>query len=146
MCNGQILKCVFPCKMISLIFSSHKQPKEPKEKGEGAKKEAKPRPAPRQPRLPHDPLAIRTIVVAGLPPAIDAKVLWKKIRKYTGAEKDDWPVKDDAGEEDSTTGEFLVLLYRGLNRLTVFNLRSPCSIRKSRIRERCRRQAARTCI
>ncbi len=24
-------------------------------------------------------------------------MLWKKIRKYTGAEKVDWPVKDDAG-------------------------------------------------
>ncbi|KJA15654.1 hypothetical protein HYPSUDRAFT_48115 [Hypholoma sublateritium FD-334 SS-4] len=83
------------------------KPKDPKEKGEVIKKEAKPRPAPRQPRLPHDPLAIRTVVVSGLPPAIDSKVLWKKIRKYTGAEKVDWPAKDDAGEEDPTTAHVL---------------------------------------
>ncbi|KAF9479144.1 hypothetical protein BDN70DRAFT_709860 [Pholiota conissans] len=78
----------------------------PKE-GEAVKKEPKPRPAPRQPRLPNDPLATRTIVVSGLPTSIDSKVLWKKIRKYTGAEKVDWPVKDDAGKEDPTTAHVL---------------------------------------
>ncbi|KAF8192913.1 hypothetical protein BJ912DRAFT_1057648 [Pholiota molesta] len=80
----------------------------PKDKdGESVKKEPKPRPAPRQPRLPHDPLATRTIVVSGLPPSIDAKVLWKKIRKYTGAEKVDWPIKDDSGTEDPSTAHVL---------------------------------------
>lgn len=74
------------------------------------KKESKPRPPPRalQPRLPHDPLAIRTVVVSGLPTGIDAKVLWKKIRKYEGAEKVDWPVKNESGVEDPTTGELLI--------------------------------------
>ncbi|KAI0691425.1 hypothetical protein BC835DRAFT_1407246 [Cytidiella melzeri] len=42
---------------------------------------------------PKDPLAIRTIVVSGLPPGIDSKALWKKVRKYEGAEKVEWPAK-----------------------------------------------------
>ncbi|KAF5379115.1 hypothetical protein D9615_005877 [Tricholomella constricta] len=81
------------------------KPKEKDEKGEVVKRESKPRPPPRpqQPRLPHDPLAIRTIVVSGLPPSIESKVLWKKIRKYDGAEKVDWPVKSSSGD-DNTTG------------------------------------------
>lgn len=122
--NGQIPRCVIPCNHIPGFLIPQK-PKDPKEKGEVVKKEAKPRPAPRQPRLPHDPLAIRTVVVSGLPPAIDSKVLWKKIRKYTGAEKVDWPVKDDTGEEDPTMGESLILLYPKLCCLTVVYLRSP---------------------
>ena len=75
------------------------------------KKESKPRPPPRtlQPRLPHDPLAIRTVVVSGLPSGIDAKVLWKKIRKYEGAEKVDWPIKNESGVEDSTIGIHFLL-------------------------------------
>ncbi|KAF8962114.1 hypothetical protein BDZ97DRAFT_1826443 [Flammula alnicola] len=83
------------------------KPKEKGEKGETVKKESKPRPRQQQPRLPHDPLAIRTIVVSGLPPSIDSKVLWKKIRKYTGAEKVDWPIKDESGEEDPTLAHVL---------------------------------------
>ncbi|KAG5644707.1 hypothetical protein DXG03_007930 [Asterophora parasitica] len=80
------------------------KPKDKDEKGDAVKKESKPRPPPRpqQPRLPHDPLAIRTIVVSGLPPSIDSKVLWKKIRKYAGAEKVDWPVNSTSGEDNST--------------------------------------------
>ena len=54
---------------------------------------------------PKDPLAIRTVVLSGLPPSIDAKVLWKKVRKQGGAEKVDWPAKLQTGEEDSTQGE-----------------------------------------
>ncbi|PPQ85119.1 hypothetical protein CVT25_004219 [Psilocybe cyanescens] len=86
------------------------KPKEKGEKGERkevVKKEPKPRPAHQQPRLPHDPLATRTIVISGLPPALDSKVLWKKIRKYEGAEKVDWPIKDDEGKEDPTTAHVL---------------------------------------
>ncbi|RDB25990.1 putative RNA-binding protein C4F6.14 [Hypsizygus marmoreus] len=81
----------------------------PKEKGEVVKKESKPRPPPRpqQPRLPHDPLAIRTIVVSGLPPSIDAKTLWKKIRKYDGAEKVDWPIKTVNGSDDPSAAHVL---------------------------------------
>ncbi|KAG5652797.1 hypothetical protein H0H81_003627 [Sphagnurus paluster] len=77
------------------------KPKEKGEKGEVVKKESKPRPPPRPqpPKLPHDPLAIRTIVISGLPPSIDSKVLWKKIRKYNGAEKVDWPVKSTSGDD-----------------------------------------------
>lgn len=80
---------------------------QPKEKGEKVVREPKPRPPPRvqQPHVPHDPLAIRTIVASGLPPSIDSKVLWKKFRKYAGAEKVDWPVKGADQEEDPTTGK-----------------------------------------
>jgi hypothetical protein len=53
---------------------------------------------------PKDPLAIRTLVISGLPPSIDAKILWKKIRKQEGAEKVEWPVKLKTGEEDLTQG------------------------------------------
>ena len=53
---------------------------------------------------PRDPLAIRTVVLSGLPSLIDAKVLWKKVRKQEGAEKVDWPAKLQTGEEDSTQG------------------------------------------
>lgn len=56
------------------------------------------------PKAPHDPTAIRTIVVSGLPQGLDAKQLWKKIRKYDGAEKVDWPHKSEDGTEDSSIG------------------------------------------
>ncbi|KAF7359430.1 Ribosome biogenesis [Mycena sanguinolenta] len=78
----------------------------PKEKGERAKTESKPRPPPRV-HAPHDPLAIRTIIVSGLPAAVDSKVLWKKFRKYPGAEKVDWPIKNDEGEDDPATAHVL---------------------------------------
>ncbi|KAJ7582762.1 hypothetical protein C8J56DRAFT_864966 [Mycena floridula] len=77
-----------------------------KEKSEKVKKQPKPpRPAFRQ--TPHDPVAIRTIVVAGLPSGIDSKVLWKKFRKCPGAEKIDWPVKLDDETEDPSTAHVL---------------------------------------
>ena len=50
-----------------------------------------------------DPLAIRTVVISGLPP-VDTKGLWKKIRKYEGAEEVQWPIKRDNGVEDTLTG------------------------------------------
>lgn len=56
------------------------------------------------PKAPHDPTAIRTIIISGLPQALDAKQLWKKIRKYDGAEKVDWPYKSEDGTEDSSIG------------------------------------------
>ncbi|KAH9828792.1 RNA-binding domain-containing protein [Rhodofomes roseus] len=59
-------------------------------------------PAPRpQPLASKDPLAIRTVVISGLPPSVDSKALWKKIRKLQGGEKVEWPVKISSGEEDS---------------------------------------------
>jgi nucleolar protein 4 len=51
-----------------------------------------------------DPLAVRTVVLSGLPSSINAKVLWKKVRKQEGAEKVDWPVELETGEKDSTQG------------------------------------------
>ncbi|KAL5521039.1 hypothetical protein ACEPAG_8961 [Sanghuangporus baumii] len=38
------------------------------------------------PKTPKDPNAIRTILISGLPDSIDKKALWKKVRKYEGAE------------------------------------------------------------
>ncbi|KAH9923521.1 uncharacterized protein B0H18DRAFT_878636 [Fomitopsis serialis] len=65
------------------------------------KTEAKsPAPRPQQPAL-KDPLAIRTVVISGLPSSIDSKTLWKKIRKLDGAEKAEWPAKTSSGDEDS---------------------------------------------
>ncbi|TFK93384.1 RNA-binding domain-containing protein [Polyporus arcularius HHB13444] len=68
--------------------------------------ETQPKPAkapaarPPKPAGPSDPLAIRTIVISGLPAGIDSKTLWKKVRKLKGAEKIEWPLKTDSGEED----------------------------------------------
>ncbi|KAJ7184156.1 hypothetical protein C8R46DRAFT_451512 [Mycena filopes] len=78
----------------------------PKEKGERVKTDPKPRPPPRV-QAPHDPLAIRTIIVSGLPSPVDSNVLWKKFRKYPGAEKVNWPIKDEDGEDDSGTAHVL---------------------------------------
>lgn len=63
-----------------------------------------------------DPLAIRTVVISGLPP-VDSKGLWKKIRKYDGAEEVQWPVKRDDGVEDTPTGPSArPFLHRGTHR------------------------------
>ncbi|KAI8970566.1 hypothetical protein BD414DRAFT_252504 [Trametes punicea] len=79
------------------------------EHGEEAKKQAsKPAvPRPPKPAGPSDPLAIRTVVIAGLPEGVDSKALWKKIRKLPGAEKVEWPVKTQSGEEDRSTAHAL---------------------------------------
>lgn len=50
-----------------------------------------------------DPLAIRTVVISGLP-SLDSKGLWKKIRKYEGAGEVQWPIKCENGAEDASTG------------------------------------------
>lgn len=128
----------------SISLLSAVQPKEG-EKAEIVKKEAKPRPPPRPqvPRLPHDPLAIRTIVVSGLPAAIDSKVLWKKIRKYEGAEKVDWPVKTASGSDDPTTGTFLIPFQIALKINSVF---SPCSLQDSWCSIRSCREAPCSCL
>ena len=85
-------------------FKQHHKERHEKDSGE-VKKESKPSKAPKptQPSGPKDPLAIRTIVVSGLPSSIDSKTLWKKVRKYNGAEKADWPIQKD-GIEDKSTG------------------------------------------
>ena len=57
-----------------------------------------------KPSAPRDPLAIRTVVVSGLPSGVDAKVLWKKFRKQDGAEKVEWPLPLADGNEDHTSG------------------------------------------
>nr|VWO94873.1 Eukaryotic translation initiation factor 3 subunit G (eIF3g) (Eukaryotic translation initiation factor 3 RNA-binding subunit) (eIF-3 RNA-binding subunit) (Translation initiation factor eIF3 p33 subunit homolog) (eIF3 p33 homolog) [Ganoderma boninense] len=74
----------------------HEQDDQPKPKAD------KSVPRPTRPTGPADPLAIRTVVVSGLPGGIDSKTLWKKVRKLPGAEKVEWPIKLDGGQEDST--------------------------------------------
>ncbi|KAI0360710.1 RNA-binding domain-containing protein [Trametes cingulata] len=76
----------------------HEHAEEPKKP---ANKQPAPRPA--KPAGPSDPLAIRTVVISGLPASIDSKALWKKVRKIQGAEKVEWPVKAESGDEDRTT-------------------------------------------
>ncbi|KAF8493333.1 hypothetical protein JB92DRAFT_3127410 [Gautieria morchelliformis] len=80
------------------------------EEGSPGPKPQKPRP-PRQslPRAgPTDPLAIRTIVISGLPAFIDSKSLWKKVRKLEGADKiSQWPRNTLPGQEDPTTAQVL---------------------------------------
>ncbi|KAF9235493.1 hypothetical protein BU15DRAFT_89579 [Melanogaster broomeanus] len=72
------------------------------------KKEGKERPGSElvQARTFTTPLSIRTIVVSGLPSSIDQKTLWKKIRKFKGAEKVEWPGKT-SGEGDPSTANVL---------------------------------------
>ncbi|CDO75284.1 hypothetical protein BN946_scf184334.g2 [Trametes cinnabarina] len=76
-----------------------------KEEKKQANKPAAPRPA--KHTGPSDPLAIRTVVISGLPESVDSKPLWKKVRKLKGAEKVEWPVKNEAGEEDRSTAHAL---------------------------------------
>ncbi|KAG7090897.1 hypothetical protein E1B28_009976 [Marasmius oreades] len=54
-------------------------------------------------RAPHDPFAIRTIVVSGLPQSVDSKTLWKKFRKCPGVEKVDWPAKMEDSQQTANT-------------------------------------------
>ncbi|KDQ16850.1 hypothetical protein BOTBODRAFT_30748 [Botryobasidium botryosum FD-172 SS1] len=55
----------------------------------------KPRPAFIPIKAPHDPNAIRTLVVANLPSDLTKAALWKKVRKQDGAESVEWPINDD---------------------------------------------------
>ncbi|KAL1679801.1 hypothetical protein EV122DRAFT_289395 [Schizophyllum commune] len=82
-------------------------PREKDDSKPAADKPKAPHP-PKAPRAPisHDPNAIRTIVISGLPSGIDQKTLWKKVRKYDGAESVQWPASV-GGVEDKTTGEAL---------------------------------------
>ncbi|KAJ2923487.1 hypothetical protein H1R20_g13605, partial [Candolleomyces eurysporus] len=81
-----------------------------KRKEEGAseeKKEVKSRPRQPGPRTPNDPLAVRTVIVTGLPSPLDSKILWKKIRKCPGAKDLTWPIKKENGEEDPSAAHVL---------------------------------------
>ncbi|KAI0646281.1 hypothetical protein C8Q79DRAFT_909390 [Trametes meyenii] len=64
-------------------------------------------PRPAKSSGPSDPLAIRTVVIAGLPADVDSKTLWKKVRKLHGAEKVEWPVKADSAEDDHSMAHAL---------------------------------------
>ncbi|KIL59316.1 hypothetical protein M378DRAFT_85249 [Amanita muscaria Koide BX008] len=83
---------------------AEQKPKVKKEKTdekEHPPKKARPSAHPKANKSSHDPLAIRTIVISGLPGSIDSKALWKKVRKYEGAEKVEWPVVNKDGDGDS---------------------------------------------
>lgn len=93
-----------------LADTRHKDKDSASASGKGVRQEAKPTKTGKTKNTrgvisaPKDPLAIRTVVLSGLPSSIDAKVLWKKVRKQEGAEKVDWPAKLQTGEEDPTQG------------------------------------------
>nr|GAT55499.1 ribosome biogenesis [Mycena chlorophos] len=79
----------------------------PKEKVARPKSEGSSKPARIQAAAPTDPLAIRTIIVSGIPSTgVDSKTLWKKFRKSPGAEKVDWPVSV-SGTDDPTLAHVL---------------------------------------
>ena len=93
------------------------------------------------PRAPvrHDPLAIRTIVISGLPLSLDSKVLWKKIRKYEGAEKVDFPIRSDA----TSTGMFACIMVIRNGQVM---LRSTRLVFYSCAGSSGREQVTRTCV
>ncbi|KAF7295163.1 Ribosome biogenesis [Mycena indigotica] len=74
----------------------------PKERGPRPKVDHKPTKF----TTPIDPLAIRTIIVSGVPSGVDSKTLWKKFRKCPGAVKVDWPVTVD-DKDDPTLAHVL---------------------------------------
>jgi nucleolar protein 4 len=86
----------------------HKEHGEKHETDSQVKKEPKTPKIPRvsQPSIPRDPDAIRTIVISGLPQGIDSKALWKKVRKYAGAEKVEYPATVD-GTADASMAHVL---------------------------------------
>ncbi|TFK23811.1 hypothetical protein FA15DRAFT_641937 [Coprinopsis marcescibilis] len=83
--------------------------KETKEKEARGDVEKKPKPAQAKTyvKTAHDPLAIRTVIVTGLPSPLDSQTLWKKIRKCAGAEKLIYPAKLANDEEDPTTAHVI---------------------------------------
>jgi nucleolar protein 4 len=78
------------------------------------------------PKSPSDPLAIRTIVISGLPKTIDSKSLWKKLRKYEGAEKVTWPIQTDSSD-NTGIGESLCIIDTSKLNSSFFSHRT-CSI------------------
>uniref|UniRef100_A0A0W0FWT2 RRM domain-containing protein n=1 Tax=Moniliophthora roreri TaxID=221103 RepID=A0A0W0FWT2_MONRR len=84
---------------INILYLSVFQHRDKSAKGDDLGREVKASARPAHFRAPQDPLAIRTIVVSGLPSSANSKVLWKKFRKYQGVEKVEWPV----GEHNDIT-------------------------------------------
>ncbi|KAJ3475351.1 hypothetical protein NLI96_g11897 [Meripilus lineatus] len=106
--NGDTEGLVLDGRKLRAQWAESKPHKDRNEKdptGEHTEKKAK-QPKHAHTSTPRDPLAIRTIVVSGLPSSIDSKTLWKKVRKYAGAEKVHWPVQK-GDEDDPTTAHVL---------------------------------------
>ncbi|KIP11301.1 hypothetical protein PHLGIDRAFT_124953 [Phlebiopsis gigantea 11061_1 CR5-6] len=96
-------------RRLRVQWAGSKPHKDERQAGDNSvKKEPKAAKVPkvREPTGPRDPNAIRTVVISGLPASIDAKTLWKKVRKYDGAEKVDWPATVD-GREDPASAHAL---------------------------------------
>jgi hypothetical protein len=76
------------------------------------KKERTPKilkPTQSHPKAPADPLAVRTVLISGLPSSIDSKAIWKKVKKLEGAEKIEYPVEgenSDVGEPHIYIGNY----------------------------------------
>ncbi|PCH38948.1 hypothetical protein WOLCODRAFT_84595 [Wolfiporia cocos MD-104 SS10] len=92
-------------RSLRVQWAESKAPKSQKE--QAAEGESKPKPKnpvlrSQQSAGPRDPDAIRTVVISGLPPSVDSKTLWKKVRKLGSAEKVEWPAKTEGGGEDHT--------------------------------------------
>ncbi|KAI0795052.1 hypothetical protein C8Q75DRAFT_873532 [Abortiporus biennis] len=102
--NDSIDDLILDGRRLRAQWAENKPHKERNVKDVTIKDESKPAKLPRvtQPAGPRDPNAIRTIVVSGLPGSIDSKSLWKKVRKYDGAEKVEWPIQVDGVEDKST--------------------------------------------
>ncbi|KAL6300364.1 hypothetical protein BKA93DRAFT_536324 [Sparassis latifolia] len=84
-------------RILRVQWAEYKS-KDKTQKEKSEKKQPRPSvPRPHPNPASHDPLAIRTVVIGGLPASIDSKTLWKKIRKLEGAEKVEWPITSDAG-------------------------------------------------
>ena len=98
---------VLSCSALGRVIRPCIQNKDHEHVEEAQAKPVKtPTPRPHKPAGPSDPLAIRIVVISGLPTGIDSKTLWKKVRKLQGAEKVEWPVKADSGEEDPSVGAY----------------------------------------
>ncbi|KAK2463792.1 hypothetical protein APHAL10511_004190 [Amanita phalloides] len=94
-------------RKLRIQWAETKVKKDRSDTNDQKKPSQKVQPQPRINRISQDPLAIRTVIISGLSPSIDSKSLWKKIRKYQGAEKIEWPVLGGDGVEDSSSAHAL---------------------------------------
>ncbi|KAF9442502.1 RNA-binding domain-containing protein [Macrolepiota fuliginosa MF-IS2] len=102
-------------RKLRVTWAEQKSKHKPKDKDATAPIKKEPKARPPVQKTAHDPAAIRTIVISGLPQALDAKQLWKKVRKYEGAEKVEWPHKSEDGIEDPSVAHVLFSTPAGAN-------------------------------
>ena len=97
-----------PCRHSLLFQPKNKTKDRPKAENVKKEKETPVRSSIKQ--KVNDPLAIRTVVVSGLPSSINQRTLWKKLRKFEGAENVEWPAKT-VGSEDPSTGNLFLSFF-----------------------------------